>query len=257
MQTGSSFRRRELFAMALAASISSWRSSEAARSDFWNDKDAAEWSESERERLLTNSPWAKRVTPSMGAAGDAGPGFGGGPPGGGPMGGMGRGGPQGGGGGIGGPDVGPGGAPEFQLTVRWESAAPIQMAGKQSITADPDFYLISVSFPGGRGRGPGGQREDGQAPPQIGPPGAFEGGNNPEAAAKTARLEVKGKPPLQAAKAERLAGDRMLMVFDFERAALPITPSTKDVAFSVRMGPMDIKVKFSPKEMMYKGQLSV
>ena len=47
------------------------------------------------------------------------------------------------------------------------------------------------------------------------------------------------------------------MVFHFERTALPITPSTKEVAFSVQLGPMDIKVKFSPKEMMYKGQLSV
>ena len=144
------------------------------------------------------------------------------------------------------------------MTVRWESAAPIQMAGKQSITADPDSYLLSLSFPVGRRRGAGGQREDGQAPPQIELPGAFGGGsNNPEAMAKTAQLEIKGKPPLHAAKAERLEGDRMVMLFHFERAALPITPSTKDVAFSVRMGPMDIKVKFSPKEMMYKGQLSV
>jgi hypothetical protein len=144
------------------------------------------------------------------------------------------------------------------MTVRWESAAPIQKAGRQSIAADPDSYLVSVSFPGGRGRGAGGQREDGPVPSEGGPPGAFGGGgNSPEALAKTAQLEIKGKPPLHAARAERLEGDGMVMVFHFERAALPITPSTKEVAFSLRMGPMDIKVKFSPKEMMYKGQLSV
>jgi len=255
--------RRTILRFSIGAAIASSKSIQAfAKTDFWNEKEASDWSDSERERLLSNSPWAKKATPSMGAGGDGGPGFGG-PPGGGfpggggPMGGgMGRGGPQGAGGDIGG---GPGGGvPDFQMTVRWESAAPIRIAGKEPVSDDPDSYLISLSGVGGRGRRAGGQRGNGQQSPEFAPPTGFAGGDNsPEAMTKTAQLEVKGKPPLHPGKVERLEGDQMALLFHFERAALPITPSTKEVVFSVRMGPMDLRVKFSPKEMVYKGQLAV
>jgi hypothetical protein len=253
--------RRTILKFSISAAIGSSKSIWAfAKADFWNEKEASGWSDSERERLLSNSPWAKKATPSMGAGGDGAPGFGG-PPGGGfpggggpPGGGMGRGGPPGGGGDFGGPG---GGGMDFQMTVRWESAAPVRMASKEPVSDDPDSYLISLSGPGGRGRGPGGQRGNGQQAPEFGSPGGFAGGENGlEAMAKTAQLEVKGKPPLHPGKVERLEGDQMALLFHFERAALPITPSTKEVVFSVRMGPMDLRVKFSPKEMVYKGQLA-
>ncbi len=259
---GCPLNRRTILRTALGTVFASGKLILAfAKSDFWNEKDAAEWSESERERLLTNSPWAKKATPSMGAAGDGGgPGFGGppgggfpgggGPPGGG-GGGMGRGGPGGGGGDFGG---GPGGTPNFQMTVRWESAAPVRMANKESVPTDPQSYLISVSGLPGGGRGRG--RGQGQEAPESGPAGGFAG-SSPDAMARTAQLEIKGQPPVHPAKVERLEGDQMLLLFHFDRSALPITSSTKEAAFSMRMGPMDLKVKFSPKEMLYKGQLSL
>lgn len=256
--------RRTILKFSISAAIGSSKSIRAfAKADFWNEKEASGWSDSERERLLSNSPWAKKATPSMGAGGDGAPGFGGspgggfpgggGPPGGG---GMGRGGPPGGAGDIGG---GPGGGvPDFQMTVRWESAEPIRMASKEPVSDDPDSYLISLSGVGGRGRRSGGQRDNGQQPREFGPPGGFAGGDNsPEALAKTAQLEVKGKPPLHPGKVERLDGDQMALLFHFKRAVLPLTPSAKEIVFSVRMGPMDLRVKFSPKEMVYKGQLAV
>lgn len=130
------------------------------------------------------------------------------------------------------------------------------MASKEPVSDDPDSYLISLTGLGGRGRG--GERRNGQQSPEFGPPGGFAGGDNgPDTMARTAQLEMKGKPPLHPGKVERLENDQMALLFHFERAALPITPSTKEVVFSVRMGPMDLRVKYSPKEMLYKGQLAV
>jgi hypothetical protein len=268
---GDSLSRRMILKVSLVGITGSGGLIRAfAKNDFWNEKDAGQWTDSERDRLLTNSPWAKKVTPSMGAIGDGGgPGFGG-PPGGGGFpngggpggGGPGGGGPGGGGMGRGGPmpgaggDIGEpgGGAPNFQMTVRWESAAPLRMLSKESVPNDPEAYRISLSGLPGPGRG----RSPEQQPRESGAPCGFAGrGGGPEAMARTAQLEVKGQPPLHAARVEQLEGDQMLLLFHFERAALPITASTKEVVFSLRMGPMDLKVKFSPKEMTYKGQLSL
>ncbi|MDQ1469588.1 MAG: hypothetical protein QOJ99_1068 [Bryobacterales bacterium] len=128
-----------------------------AKSDFWNQKDSSEWSDTERNHILTNSPWARKATVALSGSGlsDGDPMGGGGGAMGGRGGGGSMGGGLGGGWGGGGGDMGGGrggspmggvgrGMPKFDVTVRWESAAPIRDAVKETVPAEPDAYTIGV-----------------------------------------------------------------------------------------------------------------
>src|SRR5689334_2685944 len=139
----------------------------AAADQPWKDKQAAEWSEDETKQVLSDSPWAKTVIPSVDHSANAGQrrsgggmgrgggigigGIGIGLPG---MGGMGR------RGGMGGPGGGyPGGGRRRgqssagveppTLKLRWESAAPIREAEPKAretnaSTLDENHYAIAV-----------------------------------------------------------------------------------------------------------------
>ncbi len=230
------------------------------KSDAWNQKQPADWTDADRERILSNSPWAKKASVAMDSGGTP---MGGGPMGGGggsPMGGGGGGpmgggaGGMGGGGGRGGDGPpGGGGIPKIEAIVLWESAAPVRMARKEDRAGVSDAYLISVSrlaAAGGRG-GSMGERPDG------GPAGEQPGGAAMERLQQAARLEVKGQPPLHPRKVERMNGSGEEILFSFDRAELPITAASKEITFSVRMGPLDVKAKFSPKEMLFQEQLAI
>ena len=112
----------------------------------WKNKDYTQWSDDEINKVLTDSPWAKEMTVGpqrsgmgqrpggMGRRGGFGyPGGGGGYPGGG-------GGYPGGGGGY--PGGGGGGGYPSQasmnVTVRWDSALPVQQALKRQGSASAD-----------------------------------------------------------------------------------------------------------------------
>ena len=107
--------------------------------DFWTTKPFTEWSEKEVAKILSNSPWAEKVTISRrrrrgadpespsGGRGGGGGGGGGGRGGGGPQGDSGGADPGidgGGGGGFGG-----GGGPSgIEVTLLWQTAAPVKQA---------------------------------------------------------------------------------------------------------------------------------
>lgn len=228
--------------------------------------------EKELKKLLTNSPWAKEVTATFdrdltgrsrirlggGSRGGGGSeGVGGGES-------MGRG--PGGGGGGGGEGMGP---QETIATVRWESAAPILAA----VPARPDdpkhqaiaewsktHYIVSVSgMPsrGGRGGGGGGGRPGGGGP--GGP-----GGGNPEASQQMAErlraatsLKVKGRDPMNAANVARVDGEKgQEFLFLFPRT-FEISMDDKEVWFETAIGPMVVKAKFQPKQMVHQGKLAL
>lgn len=170
-------------ALALAATpLGVARAWAWAPGDVWNDKQPADRSEKDIQKLLARSPWAKEVKAEFdfqgmmeemqgqGGAGGQGPGGGGpggggggmgGPPGGGggmggPGGGGGMGGPPGGGGGMGGPPGGGGGmggpggmegeTPDVKVVVRWESAKPVREATKKALPSEAEgHYAIAVS----------------------------------------------------------------------------------------------------------------
>ena len=140
--------------MRLAGTLGLWIvvGAALAAADFWDEKDFTTWSDKEVEKMLSDSPWSRRVTIAIRGQGDRGSGdlFGG----------------AGGGGGRGGGrdsfDVG-GRSSRMRLTVTWRSALPVKQATvrrKAGLdvpipTADQQFlarhepqYVVSVTgFP--------------------------------------------------------------------------------------------------------------
>jgi hypothetical protein len=266
----------------------------ALAADFWNKKEPADWTPQELETLKTKSPWAKKVHGEMaagagggsrgggggGGRGGGGGGFGGGAESGGGFGGGGGGGGRGGGGGGFGGGEGGGGAAAPQgpeVVVRWENADPVLQATKLQIPPQlADHYAISISgLPqqmlamamngGGRtgGRrnrgGAGGDAQQPEAPtpaPQTPEEQAAQAKARQDRLLNSATLSAKGKDP-QHADLVMQTTDRQTVIFGFPKAALPLTASDKDVEFVFHVGPMTIKAKFEPKEMIYKGALSV
>ena len=254
-------------------------------SDFWNKKEASQWTSQEIEALKTKSPWAKRVRgegfggggnrggggESMDRAGSQGSfggmsgadsnGLGGG------GGGRGGGGRRGGGGdaGSGGPVAAPQGP---EVVIRWESAAPVLAATKFQLPEPlADHYAVSITglppqmlMMAAMGAGRAGRRGRESGPPETEAPAPAD----PQAEAKarqerlvhSATLSVKNHDP-ESADVVMQTADKQTVIFGFAKANLPLAASDKDVEFVMRAGPATFRAKFEPKEMMYKGSLTV
>jgi hypothetical protein len=225
--------------------------------DPWKSKPFTEWSDKEVNKILTNSPWAREVTldsgvPAAGLADGADPGA------------VaanrrdptaGPGGTVPSGGGL--PSVGSRGAPETTgelnrdahhvVTVRWQSALPLKQAlarrkyGAEAgispvakkIFDDNSVYLIAVS----------GLPATNTPPPKS-------------AILAQTSLSSKGKdlrPSDVVLPPPGTAGDTL---FVFQKTT-PFTPEDKDVEFSTKLGPLDIKCKFRLKDMLYNSDLAL
>jgi len=261
--------------------------------EFWETKPSSEWSSEEVERMLTKSPWAKEALVSYnrgpGGFGDddgttgrprgGGGGIGGGGIGGGGIGGGGIGGGGIGGGGIGGgiPGIGGiggrrnGGGPvgddprnsgrqQFHGTVRWDSARPIQEAlriGSSEQGANPDFekyYVINLvgDLPvtgAGRRRGDNSSSDDDDP---------AEKERRIEQLKEFTRLEHKDGPlPLERVEqGSRIGRPGPGTLFYFSKLD-GISLDDKQVTFVTKLGPVDIRTKFTPKDMLYRGKLAL
>ena len=263
--------RRRLLGLAAGAGLFCLVAPSAfAASDFWNKKQSSEWTAAEVETLRTKSPWAKKVHSELAMGGNRG---GGGGEGGGSRGG-GRGG-RGGGGGEGG-----GGGSEFapqgpEVIVRWESGGPLTDATKDKMPPQmDDHYAVSVTgLPpqllaavlNGRGRGGRGGRDGGGregAAAQAPAPEAPQEDPAERQKAAVARLlqsvslTAKGHDPAVAGLVLQTA-DKQTLIFGFVRKDLPLDVKDKDLQFTLKLGPLTVKAKFEPKEMIYKGALSL
>ncbi len=197
--------------MAISALAGGLSLSTRAADEPWKDKDAALWCEEDAKVVITDSPWAKRVLPEVVRSGNTG-GRGGGRGGGGGVGigGIGIGLPGVGGmgrrGGGGYPQQQGGGrpaddAPAPTLTVRWESAAPIQQAElKAHATGSPEIddghYAIAV----------------------YGLPGKLVNGDSKSLAdmlKKQAAIKREGKKDLKPSSVEVLRGEDGPVIFVF------------------------------------------
>ena len=176
--------------------------------------------------------------------------------------GMGGGGMRGGGGmGEGGGGFGEGGrggsTPEMKIFVRWESAAPMVEARKRQRAAAMDqYYVLSVSGLPMRGA-PGAA---GRRPSQGGAPAgdAEERRKAMEERLKQGtRLQVKGRDPIAPVQVQRPNPQSGMLLVFFPRSQKPLQVSEKEIVFSVRMDPVEAKVKFSLKDMVYKGELAL
>lgn len=275
--------RRSLFASLAAALPMPLRAA-----DPWT-KPPAQWSDKDVQRILTDSPWSKSVSITLG--------------GGAPMGGGGRGGRRGGGGGMSGgmPDasMGAGGdsgmgggragmgegmgasmAPSIQFQIRWQSAKPVKLAtvrarmGAEADTSpqarefvereEPDYVIAVIGPPmGGPPEGggrPGAAPREAAAPPK-GDAAAQERRGNPE----QWMAGLKENTWLAWKEHEKLhpssvvlppGGQRGVLIFHFPKDH-PIELEDKEVEFCMRRGPMEVKKKFKLKDMVYEGKLAL
>jgi len=244
--------------------------------DFWQAKPFANWDQKDIQKILTDSPWAKKVSVAM--PGRAGGGGGGGDVGGG-GGRGGRGGPAGpsidpgiaggGGGGIaetagggrgggfggggGGGDTGAAAVtPAVQLLVTCQSALPVREAlaklkygseaatspdAKKLVEGEQQYYIIMVG----------------------GLPGYIQPRDNDakQALVKATTLSAKGKDALAAADVQfQMDGRNVDAYFVFPRMN-PFTVEDKEVEFATKAGPLGVKQKFNLKNMVINGKLEM
>jgi len=213
-------RRNAILALALGSGFVAWG---LPPGEFWNDKQPGEWAEKDVQRLLTKSPWAKDAAVELNFGEMGGPGMG--PPG------------MDGPGGFGGPG-GPGG---MTAVVRWETAAPVRDASKTQLQPDPSGqYVISVSgFP---------MLSD--LLESMGAPGL-------ESMKKTTSLQRGGKAPIGPSYITVPFDQSGVLLFYFPIDAGPISPEDKQVVFQAKSETFGLKVKFVPKEMLYRGKLAL
>ena len=216
-----------------------------AAADFWQEKDFTAWSAPQVEQLLTDSPWAKKVTIVLGSLREGGPG------GGFDAGGAGLG---GGGGASGGADAGGGefqGVRRLPVTVVWSSALPIRQAltrrrigldapippdEQRKLSEDEPLYFVTIVG----------------LPTRIAQSGTID--------------EVKDRTALTPGRKERIkaddvrvfpTGDRSVgLEFAFPKSTA-IALDDKDVEFVTRMGDVNIAKKFKLSDMMVHGRLAL
>jgi hypothetical protein len=248
--------------------------------DFWKTKDSTQWTSEEINKLLSDSPWArgKTVQPEQsqqrrGGGGRRGggfgfPGAGGGYPGGG-------GGYPGGGGGY--PGGSNGGDPSqtspMNLTIRWDSALPVQQALmrqgagqsdelKAATAATEKYYVISVlglRLPQARSRSssyPDDQNSDSNNDDN----GQRRNQNNDALRSQlldAAQLAPKGKSSIYAQDVQIDGPDGIDGVrFLFPRTN-PINAADKEVDFILNIRRIKVQEKFKLNDMQYESKLAL
>ncbi|HEX5227293.1 MAG TPA: hypothetical protein VFW44_06260 [Bryobacteraceae bacterium] len=261
-------------------------------SDFWKTKDSSQWNSEEINKILSDSPWAKAKTVQpqrsqmrqrgMGRRGGFGfPGGGIGYPGGGgggvgyPGGGGGGGYPNGGGGNSGAGQTEPRNEP-MNLTIRWESAAPVEAALmregdsasdelKAVVSSTGMYYVIEVlglRMPrrGGRNRGGADEDSDNNGQSQDRDQDRSQDRSNDALRSQlldAAQLAPKGKSSIYA-KDVQIAGPGGIdgVRFLFPRTT-PISAGDKEVDFILDIRRIKIEEKFKLSDMQYEGKLAI
>ena len=229
-----------------AVALVVWACAAVAAADFWESKPFMTWSVEELQKVLTDSPWSRNVNiviQTVGRAGGLGESEGGG-------GGGSRGG--GGGGGRGGGFPTP--APQIKLTLSWRSALPMKQALVRDqigaggavpaeiqdlLSRTESLYVVTIT----------------------GLPTRYA---QTIGAMKTESfLKRSHKPPIalmdigvQQAPASEKSPAFLVVVFGFPRTDT-ITLEDKDVEFVTKLGQIDIKKKFTLKDMVFHGQLEL
>ena len=207
--------------------------------DFWNEKKPADWTDDEIQQMLTKSPWAKDASIFDTAAHkglSTAPGTGNGSR---------R---------RGGRSAAPGtplpsgsSLNSWNAIVRWDSALPVRDALKTAKTADvEENYIIALI-----GDIPGvGVPSDNDDP--------AERQQKLNVLKETTRLDRKDDPlELQSAKvAPRTPRSPSGTLFYFSRV-FPLTPDDKQVTFVTKVGPLEVKCKFTLRDMLYHGDLEL
>jgi hypothetical protein len=258
---------RILTPLMFVAGLSLWAA------DVWV-KPYTDWNDKDIQKIMTDSPWSKKVDVTFeNVGGGPGGGGGGGRGGGGPQGstgidpgndgaGGGGGGSKGGGSKGGGASAdtgggGGGGAPETELTIRWETALTVQQAvvkkqfgaeaatnpeAQKKLQPQADLYVIWVSgLPGGV------RPRDDEAK---------------KALLKLTTLSAKDKDSIVAADvifpaAAQGRGARTTDAHFLFPRKVAFSADDKEVEFATRFGKNVVKTKFTLKAMMVNGKLGL
>ncbi|MGA3190259.1 MAG: hypothetical protein ABSF22_24405 [Bryobacteraceae bacterium] len=203
--------------------------------EFWNEKKPSDWTGDEIDLLLNKSPWAKEATVSYY-------------------------------GGQNGPlsNTMPGqrshsssnssnrGSPsavspaDWKAIIRWQSALPVRQALKAPASADYEkFYILNMV----------GDVPSIGATPDEDP---AQRAARFETLKQVTKLEHKGDAILLSRVEVSPRNDLSLAgtLFYFSRG-LALRPEDKQAIFSTKLGPIDVKCKFTLKEMMYQGNLEL
>jgi hypothetical protein len=234
----------------------------------WKNKQIPEWTQDDAQQLLSDSPWAKTITPSVnrtendGQPGQGGgrrsgigigvPGIGGigggrrggGYPGGGyPDGGYPGGGYPGGGRSRRTDDGGANSSQPVSLKLRWESALPVREAELKNRdttapTVDDGHYAIAV----------------------YGVPNRMANGDSKSLAGqlkKAAVIKRDGKKDLKPSSVEVLQyADGPVIVYLFPRSE-EITRQDRRVGFEAKIGRMEFTQFFYTEDMVYQNKLEL
>jgi hypothetical protein len=214
---------------------------QAAEKEFWNERKPEDWTDPEREILLTDSPWARKASVDFNSGG----------------GGLGssRAATRGGGSMSNrrgtpvsptdpGSPVNPG---QYKAIVRWESALPVREANNHKLKDDPaGNYILSVVGDVPMLGGGGGNSET-----------ESEFQQREEMLKEFSKLEKKGDP-IYLVKIGRMKGSptQSGTLFYFERNDL-IQLNDRTVTFVTKLGPVGVKCKFSLHDMLYQGKLEL
>jgi hypothetical protein len=234
--------------------------------EVWQAKPYTDWVDKDIQKIMTDSPWAKKVSvalpmPGFSGGGPTPPSTGGG--GGGKGGGGGRGGgPQGtaasGGGdpgisgdaGVGG--GGGGGVPETQLVIRWRTALVVNEAlakskygaeagtspdAKKMLEPEPKYYVLWVSG----------------LPANLRPRDA----ESKQAMMKDSVLNPKDKNAIPAEDIQFAGQGRATDFFYLFPKSAGLTADDKEVEFVTKLGKTAIKAKFKLKDMEINGKLDL
>ena len=212
--------------------------------DFWEEKDFTTWSPQQIDKMLTDSPWAKKATIVLGSLkeGGSGGGF--------DSGGAGF----GGGGGAAGANDGAGG--EFNgvrritATVAWISALPVRQAiarlragvdapvlpDDKRLPEDEAFYVVAVAG----------------LPTRL-----AQSGSRNEVVEKTA-LRSKRKEAIKPADVRIVPESKQTVRVEFVfPKSNAFVLDDKEVEFVTKIGAADITRKFTLADMVVRGRLAL
>jgi hypothetical protein len=228
----------------------------------WTQKDPAQWSAKEVERLLTNSAWAQEANAIFTTKAEDDPLAVSQLPGPAQAGMAGRNGVSDGhwDGGVGRNDRG--GVPSLPVIVRWDSALPVRQALQRDPSRSAGFsskeagkdYIISVLglIPAGRYQSTGQTETTSHSDDTV-------DAQNPEemleGLMESSRLIPQGGSPLTPEDAKLDASTGTIHLF-FSRTK-PIIAGDKAVVFVTRFGSLVIRKRFRLKDMIYKGKLEL
>lgn len=232
--------RRDAVRLSLGAAMTGSRA--FASKEFWNEKPPSQWTDEEREELLTKSPWAKEPSTNYNGGAGAAPSRSASAS-------RSRRGSYGSSGSTGARGASDSGADprmpgHFRSVVRWESALPIREANYNQSKDDPAANYILKAI--------------GDLP-MLQP-------NNDESETEYAhrldmlkqytKLEKKGEPIYLTNLRYEGKGNDAGALFYFVRNDL-ITLKDGTVTFVTKLGPIEVKVKFTLHDMLYQGKLEL